>query len=123
MSRTLDVMKAIGIPYAYDHFAEGESPDPPFAVYRYPATDNFMADGIVFFPVNEVNIELYTDEKDPKIEKRIEAALKDQGIAFEKEETWIAEERLYEVIYDFDEPDYPVDEEQEVSMTHEQEKE
>lgn len=123
MNKTLEVMKAIGIPYAYDHFAEGESPDPPFAVYRYPASDNFMADGIVFFPVNEVNIELYTDEKEPAIEKKIEQALTKQGIAFEKAETWIESERLYEVIYDFDEPGDSGSEEQEVSMTHEQEKE
>lgn len=25
------VMEEIGLPYAYHHFAEGESPDPPFA--------------------------------------------------------------------------------------------
>ena len=31
------VMEEIGLPYAYHHFAEGESPDPPFAVFLYPA--------------------------------------------------------------------------------------
>lgn len=30
------MMEEIGLPYAYHHFAEGESPDPPFAVFLYP---------------------------------------------------------------------------------------
>ena len=29
------------LPLAYDHFAEGESPDPPFLVFLFPASDNF----------------------------------------------------------------------------------
>ena len=39
----LEMMEGIGLPYAYDHFAEGESPDPPFAVFLYPSADNFSA--------------------------------------------------------------------------------
>ena len=30
-----------------DHFAEGESPDPPFICYLLPGSDNFSADGRV----------------------------------------------------------------------------
>ena len=43
------VMEEIGLPYAYHHFAEGESPDPPFAVFLYPGSNNFSADGKVYF--------------------------------------------------------------------------
>ena len=32
-------------PFAYDHFAEAESPDPPFICYLLPGSDNFAADG------------------------------------------------------------------------------
>lgn len=28
-----------------DHFAEGESPDPPFICYLLPGSDNYSADG------------------------------------------------------------------------------
>ena len=38
----------MGFPHAYDHFAEGESPDPPFLIFLYPGSDNFAADGIVY---------------------------------------------------------------------------
>ena len=43
------VMDEIGLPYAYHHFAEGESPEPPFAVFLYPGSSNFSADGKVYF--------------------------------------------------------------------------
>lgn len=42
------MMEEIGLPYAYHHFAEGESPDPPFAVFLYPGSNNFSADGKVY---------------------------------------------------------------------------
>lgn len=107
MSNALEVLQTFkeiyGVDFAYDHFAEGESPSPPFAVYLYPNTNNFSADGIVYYPVNEVNIELYTDNKDPNTEKQLERLLNDAGIFFEKSEIWIDSERLYEVLYKFEE--------------------
>ena len=30
------MVEEMGLPYAYDHFAEGESPDPPFICFLYP---------------------------------------------------------------------------------------
>ena len=94
-----DILTEIGIPFAYDHFAEGESPDPPFICYLYPSSDNFAADGTVFMKIDEVHIELYTDLKDPQTEKLVETVLDRHGIFYEKSEVWIAEERLYEVMY------------------------
>ena len=57
----LEMMNEMKLPYAYHHFVEGESPDPPFLVFLYPGSDNFAADGKVYFKVNRLNIELYTD--------------------------------------------------------------
>ena len=33
MQDLLDLLTEIGLPFAYDHFAEGESPDPPFITF------------------------------------------------------------------------------------------
>ena len=99
------MLQETGIPFAYDHFAEGESPEPPFICYLLPGSDNFAADGKVYFKINEVRIELYTDKKDVSVEKRVEDALDDRGIFYNKSEVWISEERLYEVLYSFDVPD------------------
>ena len=99
------MLQETGIPYAYDHFAEGENPEPPFICYLLPGSDNFAADGKVYFKINEVRIELYTDRKEVSVEKQVESALDDWGIFYNKSEVWISEERLYEVLYSFDVPD------------------
>ncbi len=88
VDKLLALLEAIGLPFAYDHFAEGESPDPPFLIYLIPSSDNFSADGKVYFKANEIHIELYTDLKDLSLEQRVEAVLDEHGIFYEKSETW-----------------------------------
>ena len=61
----ITMLEEAGLPLAYDHFAEGESPDPPFLVFLYPGSNNVFADNNVYFKVSQLNIELYTDAKDP----------------------------------------------------------
>ncbi len=99
------MLKETKIPFAYDHFAEGESPQPPFICYLLPGSVNFAADGEVYLQINKVNVELYTDAKDVSVEKRLEDALKSKGIFYNKSEVWIPEEKLYEVLYSFEAPD------------------
>ena len=89
----------MGLPSSYHHFAEGESPEPPFIVFLYPEADNFAADGIVYFKMNRLHIELYTDLKQPDLEESIEAVLLKHGIFYSKSETWMETERMYEVFY------------------------
>ena len=103
------MLQETGIPFAYDHFAEGESPEPPFICYLLPGSDNFAADGKVYFKINEVRIELYTDKKDESVEKQVEDVLDGRGVFYNKSEVWIAEERLYEVLYSFEVPDVSED--------------
>lgn len=95
------LVQSTGIPSAYDYFAEGESPNPPFICYLFPGSDNFAADGMVYFELNQVRIELYTDAKNLEAEKKVEMALKDAGIFYNKSEVWIESEKLYEVLYSF----------------------
>lgn len=102
MEELLKIIKEMDIPFAYDHFAEGESPDPPFICYLLPGTDNFAADGRVYLKVNEVNIELYTDTKNLTVEQQVEAVLDKYGIFYERSEIWISSEKLYEVMYTFE---------------------
>ena len=102
MDELISIMEGIGLPYAYDHFAEGESPSPPFLCFLCPNSNNFGADGGVYFKADEINIELYTDRKDPELEQNIEAVLDAHGIFYDKTEVWIESERLYEVLYSFE---------------------
>ena len=98
----VEMLQEMNIPFAYDHFAEGESPEPPFICYLIPGSDNFAADGKVYFKMNEIRIELYTDFKDLDLESRVEGVLDGHEIFYNKSETWIQSEKLYEVMYAFE---------------------
>lgn len=98
----VEMLQEMNIPFAYDHFAEGESPEPPFICYLIPGSDNFAADGKVYFKMNEVRIEVYTDFKDLDLESRVEGVLDGHEIFYNKSETWIQSEKLYEVMYAFE---------------------
>ena len=102
MDDLIKLLGEMGIPFAYDQFAEGESPDPPFICYLLPQSDNFSADGKVYLKVSSVNIELYTDSKDLAVEQKLEAVLDTHGIFYNKTEVWIESEKLYEVLYSFE---------------------
>lgn len=95
----MTMLAEMNLPYAYDHFVEGESPDPPFLVFLYPGSNHFAADGKVYFKVNRLNIELYTDKKAVELEETVEAVLDRHGIFYGKSEVWIESENLYEVLY------------------------
>ena len=102
MEKLIEIMNKTGLPFAYDHFAEGESPNPPFICYLVPNSDNFAADGKVYYKINELHIELYTDCKDLSAEQKLEDVLDANGIYYEKSEVWIEPEKLYEVLYTFE---------------------
>ena len=102
MEALVKILEEMKIPFAYDHFAEGESPDPPFICYLLPGSNNFAADGRVYFKRNEIRVELYTDFKDPSLESRVEDVLDGHEIFYNKSETGIGSEKLYEVMYSFE---------------------
>lgn len=101
MEELLQILSETQIPFAYHHFAEGESPEPPFICYLLPGSNNFSADGKVYYKINEVHIELYTDLKDLAVEQQLEDVLDEHGIFYNKSENWIESEKLYEVLYTF----------------------
>ena len=101
MDELVKIMEEMDIPFAYDHFAEGESPNPPFMCYLLPGSDHFSADGRVYYKMSEVRIELYTDFKDLSLEEKVTAVLDNHGIFYAQSEVWIEEEKLYEVAFEF----------------------
>lgn len=102
MEEIVNMIREMGVPFAYDHFAEGESPEPPFICYLLPGSDNFAADGAVYHRISEVRIELYTDRKDPDVESKVTAVLDRHGIFYNQTEVWIDSEKLYEVVFSFE---------------------
>ena len=95
-----DMMAEMGLPFAYHHFAEGESPQPPFLLFLSPGEDTFSADNVAYYSFKRLDIELYTDKKNPALEEEIEVVLTQHEIYFTKTESWIASEKMYEVLYE-----------------------
>ena len=95
----MQMLSELNIPFAYDHFAEGESPVPPFICFLFPGSENFSADNIVYAAFETLHLELYTDEKNPELETRVEAVLSKHELFWNKTEVWIESEKLYEVLY------------------------
>lgn len=93
------MVEEMGLPFAYDHFAEGQSPEPPFLVFLFPKSRNFAADGVAYYKRNKLHLELYTEYKSVELEGQIESVLERHGIFYGKSEAWIESERLYEVLY------------------------
>ena len=42
MDELLQILQELELPFAYDHFAEGEAPEPPFVVYLLPGSHNLQ---------------------------------------------------------------------------------
>jgi hypothetical protein len=93
------MLEEANLPLAYDHFAEGESPDPPFLVFLSPSEEIFGADNVSYASFPEVNVELYTDKKDPELEKKLEGIFTKHDVYYLKSETWIESERFFETLY------------------------
>ena len=56
----------------------------------------------MYFKVDRLNVELYTDTKQPELERRLEDILDAHGLFYEKSEIWIEDEKLYEVLYEME---------------------
>lgn len=97
-----DMLSEVGLPYEYDHFTIHNWIEPPFLVWRIPESDNFVADGITYVKIDVLNIELYSDIKDWDNEKKVEDILEKYGIAYQKTESYLESEKMYEVLYEME---------------------
>lgn len=94
------MVESMGFPYAYYEFDEGSGQQPPFICFYYPNNNDFHADGVNYANIEQLNIELYTDEKDFDAEEKVESVLKANGLTFQKAETKIDSEKMYQVLYE-----------------------
>lgn len=94
-----EILKPTGLPYKESRFLK--PPTTSYVVYN-DSIDRRGGDNINLVSQHDVTLELYEYEKDLEAEKAIEARLDELGIEYEKQARyWIAEEKLYQVVYDF----------------------
>lgn len=84
---------------AYRCFPVGNAPDLPFICYLETETNNVFADNKVRKVIRGINIELYTETKEPLTEEALEEALSNANISWNKYEQYIDSERCYQITY------------------------
>lgn len=99
LSELYAILKELHFPLAYHHFEEGSRPRPPYLVYLVTDSDNHGADNWSYHKQNNLQVELYTTKKDLATEQRVESSFDSYRIYFEKVETYISSEKLYQVTY------------------------
>lgn len=95
-----ELLESTGLPVVYRAWPEDGAPPPPFICYLASRSNNFSADGTVYMPVQHIQIELYTKQKEPETEDKVERAL--SSVFWSKTETYINTEQVYEILYEIE---------------------
>lgn len=97
-----DMVRSMGLPFAYRQFTEQTAVAPPFICYFYSNTDDLMADGKNYVRIATLNVELYTADKDFDQEAVVEEILTENGFTYYKEEAYIDSEKMYQIAYEME---------------------
>lgn len=92
------ILDSLKIKSTYHHWEK--PPKMPYAVYFDDYTDNFEADDIAYSEVSHTVIELYSRQRDRKLEKRLEQLLDGAGLYWDRAVTYIDSERFYQTSYE-----------------------
>ena len=92
-------LKTLKIPGAYLKFNKPQQL--PFVVFYESATEIKGADTYNLYRDVTITIELYTDLKQPQLERQIEALFRDREID-KSSDTYLKEEDMYMTVFSFD---------------------
>lgn len=96
-----EILQQTGLPCAYSHFSEEDSPaDPPYIVYLGGGQNNFEADNTYYYQRNRYQIEYYFTKKDEDVEAQIEQLLLANGYLYDKsDDVYIEDEGVFVIYY------------------------
>ena len=96
----VQLLNTLDIPSVYDHADVGQTL--PFIAIHITQPENFAADNAVYCEKWNVRLDLYTVFKDLASENKIKKLLNDNGIFWERTETYLDTEKCWEVEFEFD---------------------
>lgn len=94
------VLDSTGIPFAYNYWED--APKLPYGVFVALENSEFYADGEIYYSFGRYRIEVYTKRKAPPTEAKVEAALAQNQINYQKYENYITSEKLYQISYEIE---------------------
>ena len=92
------LLSEAGVPVARSAFLKQQAP--PYIVYVFSHSNNFLADSKVFLKRDNYQIELYTEKKDIALEEKLEGIFDAHGLVYDKTEVYLESEKLIEVLYE-----------------------
>ncbi|ODA08727.1 hypothetical protein [Paenibacillus polymyxa] len=96
-------LKSLGMPVTYSHFtgtAQKPVPPPPFITYQFAYSSDMIADNQNYVEIGNYQVELYTAKKDLATEKKVQDKLKELGLPYTKLESWLDDEKLFQILYE-----------------------
>lgn len=97
-----DKLKSLNLPIAYRCFAVGRVPELPYIVYYVDEDIGFYADDTVYYEGYAVTIEVYTDQKDLQLEKKVKQLLNNNELQYESYESFLESENMYLKAYEIE---------------------
>lgn len=94
--------ESIGLSTAYYEFPSGTQQEPPFLCWFFPDAHDFKADDHNYQKVERCVFELYTPYKNFELEATVEEALGDADIVYQRDETYLGSEQMYQTNYTFE---------------------
>ena len=96
------MLKSSGYPVTYLAFPADECPSMPFITWQEIGSNNVGADGIVYQPVRQIQVDLFTAGKDWSAEEALELVFKNNGIFWNKIQTLDDAEACQRYTYTFE---------------------
>lgn len=101
-SKIKTILAETSLPVTYYSWPEKQAPALPYLVWYLPNSDNVAADNKVYKKVDALNVELYTKTKDFAKEAVVEAILDKYNLVWNKTESYLDSEQMYEVLYEME---------------------
>ena len=90
-----------GLPVAYRSWPENAAPTLPYLVYYEESVETLPADGVVYYKIGHIVVELYSKTKNMPAETALEKAL--QGLHWQKtNEQYLDTEHMLMCSYEFE---------------------
>lgn len=100
LTEITEMIESFGLPCTYLQWEEGDAPALPYVAFYYPASRGEYADDTNYIQISQLNIELYTKSKNVELENKIIQILEQYCIPFESSETYLEDEKMYEVLFE-----------------------
>lgn len=98
------MFESLKLPISYrffETFGNEELPLPPYLIYIIPNKNNISADSKVYIGFDNIQLELYTIDRDAELVQKICEIFDNNNIYYDIYETYIQTEELYQTVFLF----------------------